>query len=179
MNSKKIILAIITIIVLVIGCKKETFTNSKTTHHNSPVLDKIDLLSFEEKDDLNKMIRKIENEIGSQIGILIINSTGNKSIEEYSIQQAEIYKLGRAEINDGVLITLAKEDRQTRIEVGYGLEKIIKDEIAYYIIRDKMIEHFKNENYYLGLKDAITEISALLNENIDLVGNLDGILVEK
>lgn len=42
-----------------------------------------------------------------------------------------------------------------------------------------MIEHFKNENYYLGLKDAITEISALLNENIDLVGNLDGILVEK
>ena len=79
-------------------------------------------------------------------------------------------KLGRSNFNDGLLIAVALKERAIRIEVGYGLEKIIKDEIASRIIREEIGPRFKEEKFYEGLYTAVEKIKKLIEENKDLVG---------
>ena len=82
----------------------------------------------------------------------------------------ENWGIGRKDYNDGLLITVALQDRQTRIEVGYGLEKIVKDKIAARIIREDMVPNFQTENYYEGLRVAVDKIKTLIEGNQALVG---------
>lgn len=161
------ILAISIIITIsFLGCHKvATKENTLNT-----VIDEINILTEEEKKEIAKIISELKDNVGSEIVLLIISTTGNQSIEQYSIKKAEELKIGRKEYNDGILITFALNDRKIRIEVGYGLEKIIKDEIASHIIRNTMTPHFKEKKYYLGLKNGTLEIVELITINEKLVG---------
>ena len=50
-----------------------------------------------------------------------------KTIAEYANEAFRQYGIGSKEENNGVLLVLAMDERQVRIEVGYGLEGRIPD----------------------------------------------------
>ncbi len=100
----------------------------------------------------------------------IVDTLGAKNINEVSLAIGEKLKLGRQKYRDGVLIFVAYRDRKIRIEVGYGLERIIRDEIAKWIITEKMAPRFKRQEYFEGLSAAIAEISNLIRANKRLIG---------
>lgn len=134
------------------------------------VMDEAHILTNEEIGRLNGQIADLEQDIGSQIGILTIESLGGEKIEAYSLRMANQWGIGRKDYDDGILITFAKQERQVRIEVGLGLEKIIKDEIAARIIRQEMAPEFRNGNYFNGLHRAVDKMKALIRANEELVG---------
>lgn len=104
-----------------------------------------------------------EKSNSSQIAVLIISTTGEESIEEFSIRVAEHWKIGSAENDDGVILLVAKNDRKLRIEVGYGLENIITDAEAGYIIDEIILPNFKNGDFNKGINNGIDRITGLLN----------------
>jgi uncharacterized membrane protein YgcG len=53
-----------------------------------PIIDEINLLSDNQKNELSHTI-KLKHELGSEITLLLISSTGDKTIDEYSLEQAE------------------------------------------------------------------------------------------
>ena len=66
---------------------------------------------------------------------------------------AEAWKLGRGkegpsgqDVDDGVLLLVARDDRRARIEVGYGLEGAISDGIARRIIDQQLLPHFRQQD---------------------------------
>jgi len=134
------------------------------------VNDRALILTEEQKSSLTDQIKELEKSIGSQIVILIIKSLEGEKIEDYSLRTANDWGIGRKDYDDGILITVSMYDRQMRIEVGYGLEKIIKDEIANRIIREDMAPKFRTENYYEGLYIAVDKIKTLIKDNKELVG---------
>lgn len=134
------------------------------------VNDRVYLLNQEQKGKLETEIKELQDSIGSQISILIIETLKGEKIEDYSLKVAEEWGIGRKNYNDGVLITVVVSDRQMRIEVGTGLEKILRDEITAKILREEMIPNFKQEKYYEGLSSAIRQIKSLLKDNKDLIG---------
>ncbi|MFX6023712.1 TPM domain-containing protein, partial [Acinetobacter baumannii] len=75
---------------------------------------------------------------GSQIAVLLVATTAQETIEQYSLRVAEQWKLGRKKIDDGALLVIAKQDRVMRIEVGYGLEGALNDATSKRIISDVM-----------------------------------------
>jgi uncharacterized protein len=115
-------------------------------------------------------MEQLESKVGSQVAVLTILSLEGEKIEEVSLRYAEATRLGRATHNDGVLITVAYTDRQMRIEVGTGLENILKDEIAARILREDMAPRFKKEMFGSGLLVATERIAKLIEENEDSVG---------
>ena len=127
------------------------------------VNDYSNVLSEEEEHELAKSLATIEQELGPQVVILTISTLDGLTIEDYSLRVAECWKLGRKSHNDGLLITVASNDRRMRIEVGYGLEKIIKDEIAKDIIVTEMAPNFRNNDYFEGLQLAISRITELIS----------------
>ncbi|HCX21238.1 MAG TPA: hypothetical protein DHN29_04935, partial [Cytophagales bacterium] len=134
------------------------------------VNDYADILTDPEEDQLNDLLKSLEDSIGSQLVILTIDSLDERTIEEYSMDVANDWRIGRADYDDGILITLAMKDRKIRIEVGYGLERIIRNEIAKKIIDGTMVPEFLKGDFYSGLTKASQELIDLIYGNPDLVG---------
>jgi uncharacterized protein len=89
---------------------------------SSPVYDEVGLLSAEEKSALETKILSLEQESHHQIGIAIIKSLQNRTIEEAGITIARTWGIGQKNLDNGLLILIAPTEREMRIEVGRGLE---------------------------------------------------------
>jgi uncharacterized protein len=105
----------------------------------------------------------LEKQKGAQLVVLMIGSTRPDDVDDYSLRVAEANKLGRKGVDDGVLLFIAKNDRQVRIEVGYGLEGAIPDAAAARIIREYIAPKFRNNDYFGGINDAVGALTQLIN----------------
>ena len=126
------------------------------------VVDFSHTLSKQEINFLKNSLSDIESETGTQIAILIVNSIGSESIEDFSMRVAEKWKIGSKNKDDGIILVITMKDRKIRIEVGYGLEETIPDAIAKRIINEKIIPEFKKSNYYMGINLAVIQFEYLL-----------------
>lgn len=130
---------------------------------NEPVIDQANLLSPAEKQQLSQRILKLYNEGKGQIGVVIVPTTGQEDIFDYSMRVAEAWQLGSAKRDNGLLMTIAINDRRIQILTGYGLEGILPDIVAGRIIHDKITPFFKQGQYAQGIDSGLTEIERILN----------------
>jgi uncharacterized protein len=112
---------------------------------------------------LETQLRTLEKRKGSQIVVYMVSTLGNQSLEDYALAIAEKNKLGRAKIDDGLLLFIVKDDRKVRIEVGYGLEGVIPDAKSGRIIREYIAPNFRKGDYYQGISDAIAALVVLID----------------
>lgn len=126
------------------------------------VTDLAGVFTAAQKASLEAKLAAFESQKGAQIAILTVATTQPEEIEPYSIKVVERWKLGRKNVDDGVLLVLAKDDRKTRIEVGYGLEGVIPDAIAKRIIEEIMIPYFRNGDYYAGINAGVDKLIGLI-----------------
>lgn len=122
-------------------------------------------LNGKELDYLNKKLSTFFDSTSNQVVSLMIKSLNDYPIEEYALAVAEKNKIGTKENDNGLLLLVAKEDKQLRIEVGYGLEGALPDALSSSIIRNIIIPHFKNNDYYNGINAGLDAIfSAIKGE---------------
>lgn len=130
---------------------------------NKPVIDQANLLSPTEKQQLSQRILKLYNEGKGQIGVVIVPTTGQEDIFDYSMRVAEAWQLGSAKRDNGLLMTIAINDRRIQILTGYGLEGVLPDIVAGRIINDKITPYFKQGQYAQGIDSGLAEIERILN----------------
>lgn len=123
-----------------------------------PILDQTNTLTTEQKDILAEQINKERLESSNQIVILIINSLEGESIEDYSINVSRQWGIGTNYNNNGVLLLVALNDRELRIEVGSGLEGALTDAISSRIRRNDITPAFKDGRYYDGISLGLNSI---------------------
>ena len=112
---------------------------------------------------LDGRLRDFERSKGSQIAVLVLPTTEPETIEQYSIRVADAWKIGRARVDDGVILVIAKDDHKLRIEVGRGLEGAIPDAIAKRVVSDVIAPHFRVGDFYGGIgagTDALMKVIA-------------------
>jgi uncharacterized protein len=129
----------------------------------SPVTDLTGTLSPQERASLEQSLLAFEERKGSQVVVLLVPTTQPESIEQYSIRVAEAWAIGRKRIDDGVILIVAKDDRALRIEVGYGVEGVLPDVIAYRIIEETIKPRFRNGEFYRGIADGVGRIMQVLD----------------
>jgi uncharacterized protein len=125
------------------------------------VTDLTGTLSAPQIQTLESRLSDFERGKGSQIAVLMLPTTEPETIEQYSIRVAEAWKIGRARVDDGVILIVAKNDRKLRVEVGRGLEGAIPDAIAKRVVSDVITPHFKANDFYGGIAagtDALMKV---------------------
>lgn len=131
------------------------------------VTDMTNTLSPQEAKELNSRLKSFEESGGSQVAILIIPTTGDETIEQFSIRVVDEWKLGRADVDDGVLFLVAMNDRKMRVEVGYGLEGALTDALSKRIITNVVTPEFRSGHFYQGISDGLDVIlSAIKGEEL-------------
>jgi uncharacterized protein len=119
-------------------------------------------LSQSELQDLNERLKSFQDTTSNQIVVLMIPSLENYPIEMLAEETATKNKIGTEKNDNGILFLIAKDDRELRLEVGYGLEGSVPDAIASSIIRNVIRPQFRDNNYYLGINDGINAIIAAI-----------------
>lgn len=123
---------------------------------------------IENVDELEQKISNFEKETSIEIAVLTTSNFEDTYIEDYAVQVFEKWGIGKADGDNGVLLVVSKEQREMRIEVGYGLEPIITDSIAGRIRDQAILPSFREENYTKGVNDGVDMIIKILGgEEVD------------
>lgn len=106
----------------------------------------------------------LERQTGHQFVVVTVRSLGGHKIEDYGVTLGRYWGIGRKNINDGVLLIVAPNERKVRIEVGKGLEMTLKDEEAARILANDVLPAFRRGDMpggiQAGVNDIIGEIAA-------------------
>ncbi|MDQ9169963.1 TPM domain-containing protein [Oxalobacteraceae bacterium R-40] len=132
------------------------------------VTDNAGMLQPQQRAALENVLADYEQRTGSQIAILLVNSTAPEAIEQYSIRVADAWKIGRKGVDDGVIVVIAKDNppalRRMRIEAGRGVQGSLTDAQSKRILQDVMAPHFRQNDFYGGLAAGISAIANLLDK---------------
>lgn len=127
------------------------------------VTDETGTLTGEQKATLEQTLKDFEAKKGAQIAVLVVPTTEPETIEQYSIRVVEQWKLGRKNVDDGVLLIVAKNDRALRIEVGYGLEGVLTDAMSNRIIDETIVPRFRQGDFYGGISAGVESITRVVS----------------
>jgi uncharacterized protein len=129
----------------------------------SPVVDTTGTLSAAEIALLERQALALQQRKGSQLQILIVQTTRPETIEDYAQRVFDTWKLGRTGVDDGVLLLVAKDDRTVRIQPGYGLEGAIPDIAAGRVIQEYLVPRFRAGDFAGGIGDATAQLVRLID----------------
>lgn len=122
------------------------------------VTDLTSTLDAAQRQALEHRLATFEQRKGVQIAVLLVPTTAPETIEQYSIRVVDEWQLGRKQVDDGLLLLIAKDDRSLRIEVGYGLEGVIPDVVANRIIDDIIVPHFRDGDFAGGVQAGVDSL---------------------
>jgi uncharacterized protein len=131
---------------------------------------------------LEQRLTAYEDSTGNQIVLLTLASLEGEALEDYSLRVAETWKLGQKDVDNGILLLIARDDRKMRIEVGYGLEASVTDAASSYVINQVITPLFKQGEFEEGIQQGLFALmeaadGTLVQENLadptdDAVGML-------
>lgn len=124
------------------------------------VNDYADLLTPATVSSLEKALLEFERSQSTQIVVLTVTSLGGESLEGYSMQVAEAWKVGQKDLDNGAILLIAKNERKVRIEVGYGLEGSLTDMISGRIIRNVIVPAFRAGDFDQGVANGVAAMMA-------------------
>ncbi len=118
------------------------------------------LISRGTEAELERRMAELESSDSTQFVILTITSLEGEVPEEYSIRVAEEWGIGQEGYDNGVLLLVSKNDREVRLEVGYGLEGSLTDLLAGRIIDNEILPNFSAGRFDAGFLKGIEAVTA-------------------
>ncbi|MEO0557016.1 MAG: TPM domain-containing protein [Bacteroidota bacterium] len=115
------------------------------------VVDQADILSAHVESGLAQRLAQFEDSTGAQVVVLTIPSLDGAVLEEFATTVFRTWGLGQAGADNGVLLLVARDDRELRIEVGFGLEGDLTDAMAGRIIRNVIVPQFRAGDFDAGV----------------------------
>ena len=138
----------------------------------APVNDFANVIDPSSKAQLDELIRRLQSATGDVMVVATVKTF--QPFADLPSYAEEMFENGGQGIgvkgkDNGVLIVLAIDDRQVRIETGYGLEGFITDGFAGETSRN-MVPFFREAEYGRGLLAGATRVAQRIAEgrNVDL-----------
>ncbi len=122
------------------------------------VTDQPNILTEHTKQELRRELASFEKSDSTQLFVVILNSIGNKPIEDYSYHLAQFNKIGTAKHNNGIMLLVAMKERPIRIEVGKGLEYKLTDALSGKIIDNIISPLFAQKKFDEGTLNGVNAI---------------------
>lgn len=155
--KKRFFLFILLLAVLFNNIGVYAFNVVKPTS-NFYVNDYANILSNETEEYIMSHSVGLNNKNGTQIIVVTVKNLDGASVEDYSLKVARDFEIGSKEKNNGLLILVSLEDREMRIEVGYGLEEAITDGKAGRIRDTYMIPYLSEDDFDNGILNGYKAI---------------------
>lgn len=115
------------------------------------VVDGANMLSPRTEAELTQRLARLESGTGVQLVVVTLPSLQGYTIEDYGYRLGRAWGVGQAEEDDGALFITAPNDRDVRIEVGYGLGGRLTDLMSGVILRENVLPRFREGQMEAGV----------------------------
>ena len=156
LNKKNIIIKILIILFIMINICTISSLAVVSPTPDFYVNDYADLLDKETEEYIINANKSLYSQTGAQIVVVTIPSLEGSSLEDYATELFRNFGIGDKTKNNGILLLLALEERQFRVEVGYGLEGILPDAKTGRIQDEYIIPYLKKNDWNDGIKNGFS-----------------------
>jgi uncharacterized protein len=126
------------------------------------VVDDAQLLGPDVEEQLTADLKALEDKSSDQVVVVTLPSLQNYTIEDFGYQLGRHWGIGTKEKDNGILLIVAPNEHDVRIEVGRGLEPILTDALSKIIIENAILPRFRTGDYAGGIKDGVRDIVLVL-----------------
>lgn len=161
---------LVTLVVMLLGTAGPAQAAESLPSFTQPVVDAAGAIPAATEQQVGAELADYQKRSGNQIAVALIKTTGNKSIEDYSIDLARSWGVGRKDTDSGILLVIAVDDRKLRIEVGRGMEGKLTDSQSGRIIRERLVPLLQTGDLSAAVIQGTQAIRADLGDT--LVGQL-------
>ncbi|EIW20968.1 TPM domain-containing protein [Pelosinus fermentans] len=126
------------------------------------------VVSPETKSRINSLGSQLAAKTKAQIVVMTTKTLEGAPLEEYSLEVLRQWGVGDKTLNNGVLILVAVDDKQSRIEVGYGLEGALPDAKTGRIQDNYMIPYFQQGDYDKGILNGYLTVATEVAKEYNL-----------
>lgn len=171
-KTRKYILFILSSCLLLL-CSSQLLFAQFPDPPNPPRLvnDLAGVLNKSESRNLEQQLLQLNNQTSNELTIVSVKNLHGYDANQYASELGDLWGVGKAKTQNGVLVLISIEDRKMAIAVGRGLEGAITDLRAGRIIREVMAPAFQQGDYYGGLSRASTILGEMMtgeyNEQIN------------
>ena len=130
---------------------------------SAPIVDDAGVVEDATEDALNAQLEQFRVTVGPQIAVLVVDSTGSTTIEDYGIDVAREWGIGDEQRDDGVLLLIAVDDRRLRIETGSGIEGDLTDIEAGRIIDSVVVPQLRNNDPTAAVSAGVDALTTELS----------------
>ena len=127
------------------------------------VIDTTGTLSAAQRDALDAKLAAFEQRKGAQMVVLMVPTTQPEDITDFAQRVGELWKLGRKNVGDGLLLLVAKNDRVVRIATAKSLEGAVPDLAASRVIEQAITPRFRSGDFAGGLDAGTDQLMALIS----------------
>lgn len=131
------------------------FTVPNKPENGFYIVDTANKLSSVDMSNLNHKIENFNTTTRNEIGVLIIPTLGDANIEDASNDVFNKWGIGKAGLDNGILLMIAANDHKMRIETGKGSEGDVPDAIAHKLTGD--MKPFLRKNDYAGAINVVID----------------------
>ena len=132
------------------------------------VSDYADIIDAGDESNINALAAAIQQNSTVEIAVLTVPSL-DTDINQFAVDMFKQWGIGKKDVDNGLLILIAPNEREWRIEVGYGLEPVLTDAMAGRIGREHFTENFRAGNYGNGIYDAIADIGKIIQKDESVI----------
>ncbi|WP_394359062.1 TPM domain-containing protein [Metapseudomonas boanensis] len=118
------------------------------------VVDRAELLDNQAELSLARMLAAHEQATSDQVVVVTVPDLQRRSIEDFGVELGRRWGIGQKGKDNGALLIVARDERQIRIEVGYGLEGRLTDAQSSLIINNIIKPAFKQGDFARGINEG-------------------------
>lgn len=122
------------------------------------------IISTETEDIINDLAYSLEKHNGVEIAIVLLNSVGDIYIKDFAVELFNTWGIGKAGIDNGLLILFVNNQRAVTFETGYGIESILPDITCKRIQMEHMVPYFKEGDYETGIINGMLAVVDVLEK---------------
>lgn len=123
-----------------------------------PVYDEANLLSQQEKNELNNKLIKFADSTSTQIEVIIIPSTKGQDVNFLATMFGQKWGIGQKGVDNGVVFLIATQDRTMAIQQGRAVEQYLTASVAGQIIDYIVTPNFRQGLWYQGIDRGTSAI---------------------
>ncbi len=116
-----------------------------------PVYDAANLLSEQEKQQLNDKLIKFADSTSTEIEVIIIPSTKGEDVNFLATMFGEKWGIGKKDVDNGIVFLIATEDHTMSIQQGRAVEQYLTASVAGQILDYIVTPNFKKGHWYEGI----------------------------
>jgi uncharacterized protein len=127
------------------------------------IVDDAGVIPAATRTELDAKLAELEAKTTDQLVVVTLKSLGGYDISDYGYQLGRAWGIGQKGKNNGVLLIVAPNERDVRIEVGYGREGDLTDAVTRLIIENSILPRFRAGDMAGGISAGVDDIIKVLS----------------